>query len=54
MQCIERKYLSLRAWCSRLVRGGIGFSKSSFMHKIVVGLVINFWFFKRELPFHLT
>jgi len=53
-QCIERKHLSLRTWCSRLVRRGIRFSKSSLMHKIVVGLVINFWFFKRELPFHLT
>jgi hypothetical protein len=37
-----------------LLGGGIGFLKSSFMYKIVVGLVINFWFFKRELPFHLT
>ena len=53
-QCVERKHLSLRTWCSRLVRRGIRFSKSFFMHKIVVGLVINFWFFKRELPFHLT
>ncbi|MDR2204389.1 MAG: IS1 family transposase [Nitrososphaerota archaeon] len=53
-QCILRKYLSLRIWCSRLVRCGIRFSESLFMRKIVVGLVINFWFFKRELPFHLT
>ncbi|MCL2477371.1 MAG: IS1 family transposase [Candidatus Bathyarchaeota archaeon] len=53
-QRIERKHLSLRTWCSRLVRKGIRFSKSLVMHKIVVGLIINFWFFKRDLPFHLT
>ncbi|MDR2700711.1 MAG: hypothetical protein LBC12_07980, partial [Nitrososphaerota archaeon] len=44
-QRIERKYLSLRTWCSRLVRCGIRFSKSCLMHRVVVGLVINFWFF---------
>ncbi|MDR0797334.1 MAG: IS1 family transposase [Nitrososphaerota archaeon] len=53
-QRIERKHLPLRTWCSRLVRHGIRFSKSSLIHKIVVGLAINFWFFKKELPFHLT
>ncbi len=52
-QRIERKHLSLRTWCSRLVRKGIRFSKSHIMHKIVVGLVINYWFFGRSLPFHL-
>jgi insertion element IS1 protein InsB len=52
--CILRRHLSLCTWCSRLVRRSIRFSKSSLMHRIVVGLVINFWFFKRELPFHLT
>lgn len=52
-QRIERKHLSLRNWCSRLVRKGIRFSKSYLMHKIVVGLAINFWFFDRPLPFHL-
>ncbi|MDR2699645.1 MAG: IS1 family transposase [Nitrososphaerota archaeon] len=41
-QCIERKHLSLRTWCSRLVRRGIRFSKSTLMHKTVVGMVINF------------
>jgi insertion element IS1 protein InsB len=46
-QKIERKHLSLRTWCSRLVRKGIRFSKDPLMHKIVVGLVINFWFFQR-------
>jgi insertion element IS1 protein InsB len=52
-QRIERKHLSLRTWCSRLVRRGIRFSKLHLMHRIVVGLVINFWFFGRTLPFHL-
>jgi insertion element IS1 protein InsB len=44
-QKIERKHLSLRTWCARLVRKGIRFSKTERMHKIVVGLVINVWFF---------
>ena len=44
-QKIERKHLSLRTWCSRLVRKGIRFSKTAQMHKIAVGLVINVWFF---------
>ena len=44
-QKIERKHLSLRTWCARLVRKGIRFSKTAQMHKIVVGLVINVWFF---------
>ncbi len=48
-QRIERKHLSLRTWCSRLVRKGIRFSKSHLMHSIVVGLVINYWFFGRFL-----
>ena len=46
-QKIERKHLSLRTWCSRLVRKGIRFSKRHDMHRIVVALVINFWFFCR-------
>jgi IS1 family transposase/transposase-like protein len=44
-QKIERKHLSLRTWCSRLVRKGIRFSKDKIMHTIVVGMIINFWFF---------
>lgn len=52
-QRIERKHLSLRTWCSRLVRKGIRFSKSHSMHKIVVGLVINCRMFDMSLPFHL-
>ena len=46
-QKIERKHLSLRTWCARLVRKGIRFSKSELMHRIVVGLTINVWFFGR-------
>jgi IS1 family transposase/transposase-like protein len=44
-QKIERKHLSLRTWCARLVRKGIRFSKTREMHIIVVGLVINVCFF---------
>jgi insertion element IS1 protein InsB len=44
-QRIERNHLSLRTWCSRLVRKGIRFSKSKTMHIIVVSMIINFWFF---------
>ena len=44
-QKIERKHLSLRTWCSRLVRKGIRFSKTQQMHKIVIGLAINVWYF---------
>ena len=44
-QTIERLHLSLRTWCSRLVRKGIRFSKDLSMHIISVALVINFWFF---------
>jgi insertion element IS1 protein InsB len=44
-QRIENKHISLRTWCSRLVRKGIRFSKSHLMHRIVLGIVINFWFF---------
>jgi insertion element IS1 protein InsB len=46
-QKIERKHLSLRTWCSGLVRKGIRFSKDHRMHKIVVAPGINFWFFQR-------
>jgi insertion element IS1 protein InsB len=46
-QKIERKHLSLRTWCSRLVQKGIRFSKDPRIHKIVIALVINFWFFQR-------
>ncbi len=46
-QKIERKHLSLRTWCSRLVRKSIRFSKDERLHIIAVALVINFWFFSR-------
>ena len=48
-QKIENKHISLRTWCSRLVRKGIRFSKDFTLHKIVIALVINFWFFGRIL-----
>jgi IS1 family transposase len=53
MQRIECKFLSLRTWCSCLVRCGIRFLKFCLMYRVVVGLVINFWFFKRDLSFNL-
>jgi insertion element IS1 protein InsB len=46
-QKIERNHLSLRTWSARLVRKGIRFSKTAQMHKIVVALIINVWFFGR-------
>lgn len=52
-QRIERKHLSLRTWCSRLVRKSIRFSKCHRMHRIVVSLVINCRFWGRPLPVHL-
>ena len=52
-QRIERNHLSLRTWCSRLVRKGIRFSKSHLMHRIVIGLIINCRFWDRPLPVHL-
>jgi len=48
-QRIEGLHTSLQTWCSRLVRKGIRFSKTHLMHRIVVGLVINFWFFGRSI-----
>jgi insertion element IS1 protein InsB len=46
-QKIEREHLSLRTWIARLVRKGLRFSKTEQMHKIVVALAINVWFFGR-------
>ena len=48
-QRIENKHISLRTWCSRLVRKGIRFSKSHLMHRVVVGIIINFWFFNHQV-----
>jgi insertion element IS1 protein InsB len=42
-QKIERKHVSLRTWCSRLVRKGLRFAKTAQMYKIALGLVINVW-----------
>jgi insertion element IS1 protein InsB len=41
-QRIERKFLTFRTRCKRLVRKTIAFSKCAKMHDIVVGFVINF------------
>ena len=38
---IERKHLTLRTRIKRLVRKTIGFSKSTQMHDIVIGLFVN-------------
>ncbi len=46
-QRIERKHLSLRPSVADSFRKGIRFSKTHQMHSIVVGLVINVWFFGR-------
>jgi insertion element IS1 protein InsB len=51
-QKIERKHLSLRTWCSRLVRRRIRFSKSVEMHEIAVGYTINTHMFGRNYPQH--
>ena len=51
-QRLERKHLSLRTWCSRLVRRGIRFSKTEQMHKIVIGLAINVHFFGYKQLIH--
>lgn len=40
-QTIERKHLTLRTWIKRLARKTICFSKSIWMHDIVIGLFIN-------------
>ena len=41
MQKIERKHLTLRTRIKRLARKTICFSKSVFMHDLVIGLFIN-------------
>jgi len=51
-QKIERKHLSLRTWCSRLVRRGSRFSKSVEMNKIAVEYTINTRMFGRK-PFNV-
>ena len=44
-QKIEGRHTGLRTWCSRLVRKSVRFSKTLQMHRIAVGLVINYWYF---------
>ena len=40
-QHIERKHLALRTRTTRLVRQTIGFSRSTPMHDLVIGLCVN-------------
>ena len=40
-QPLERRHLTLRTRIKRLVRKGIGFSRSVQRHDIVIGLFIN-------------
>ena len=49
-QNIERKHLTLRTRIKRLARKTICFSKSERLHRIVIGLFINNFFFNRCLP----
>jgi insertion element IS1 protein InsB len=46
LQSLERKHLTLRTRIKRLTRKTICFSKSEIMHKTIIGLFINFFFFK--------
>ncbi len=48
-QKIERKHLTLRTRIKRLARKTICFSKSIFMHDLVIGLFINRFEFGRAL-----
>jgi insertion element IS1 protein InsB len=41
MQKIERKHLTLRTRLKRLARRTLGFSRSYFMHDLVIGLYMN-------------
>ena len=51
-QTIERKNLTLRTRIKRLTRKTICFSKTSEMHDIVIGLVINILEFGWCLDLH--
>lgn len=46
LQSLERKHLTLRTRIKRLTRKTICFSKSEIMHKTIIGLFINYYFFK--------
>ncbi len=48
-QKIERKHLTFRTRLKRLARKTICFSKSLHMHKIMIGLLINFLEFQNKL-----
>lgn len=48
-QKIERKHLTLRTRIKRLARKTICFSKSEWLHDIVIGLVINRYEFGRAV-----
>lgn len=45
LQSLERKHLTLRTRIKRLARKTICFSKSIDMHRTIIGLFINFYFF---------
>jgi hypothetical protein len=50
-QQIERNHLTLRTRVKRLCRKSICFSKSDKLHKSVVGLFINtFFFYRKSIP----
>ncbi|MEP0892689.1 IS1 family transposase [Leptolyngbya sp. PL-A3] len=48
-QRIERKHLNLRTRIKRLARKTICFSKSEWLHNIVIGLFINRYKFDRVI-----
>ena len=48
-QKIERKNLNLRTWIKRLTRKTICFSKLDEMHDTIIGLLINFKEFGRDI-----
>jgi IS1 transposase len=48
-QKIERQHLTLRTRIKRLVRKTIGFSKTTQMHDIVIGLFVNRYAFGRAV-----
>ncbi len=50
-QQIERNHLTLRTRIKRLCRKTICFSKNEVLHKTIVGLFINTYFFGRVLDY---
>ena len=49
MQKIESKHINLRTRIKRLVRRTICFSKSEYMHDLVIGLFVNRYEFGRAI-----